>query len=156
MKYQLKNKAQQGFTLIELMIVIAILAILMAIAIPAYQDYTIRAKVGEAVSIAGAAKLAVGEWCQQNPTGTPAFGPASNTGYNFTALSGTEDYVASVTVANACNAGPAITVTSQNTGAGTDPVLIYTGTLTEGTGQMTWNCTSTAGLAAHIPADCRV
>ena len=50
MKYQLKNKAQQGFTLIELMIVIAILAILMAIAIPAYQDYTIRAKRAEGVS----------------------------------------------------------------------------------------------------------
>ena len=45
MKYQLKNRAQQGFTLIELMIVIAILAILMAIAVPAYQDYTIRAKL---------------------------------------------------------------------------------------------------------------
>jgi len=155
MKYQLKNKSQQGFTLIELMIVIAILAILMAIAVPAYQDYTIRAKVSEAASIAGSVKLAVSEWCQTNPTGTPTIGPG-NTGYSFVAGGGAEDYVTGVAVANACNANPAITVTTVNTGAGTDPVLVYTGTLTEGTGQMTWDCTSTAGLAAHIPADCRV
>ncbi len=52
---------QKGFTLIELMIVIAIIGILAAIAIPAYQDYTIRAKVSEGLNLAGAAKLAVAE-----------------------------------------------------------------------------------------------
>ena len=51
-------RKQSGFTLIELMIVIAILAILLAIAIPAYQDYTIRAKVSEAASVAAGAKVA--------------------------------------------------------------------------------------------------
>src|SRR6476659_2279283 len=55
------KKLQQGFTLIELMIVIAILGILMAIAIPAYQDYQVRAKVSEGMNLAGAAKLAVAE-----------------------------------------------------------------------------------------------
>src|SRR6056297_4208667 len=94
-------KQQGGFTLIELMIVIAILAILMAIAIPAYQDYTIRAKVSEAVNIAAAAKTAVSETCQSDisvsPTGT-------TTGYSFTAGSATTDYVASVTIAGTCNA----------------------------------------------------
>jgi type IV pilus assembly protein PilA len=54
-------KMQKGFTLIELMIVIAILGILMAIAIPAYQDYTVRAKVSEGMNLAGGAKLAVAE-----------------------------------------------------------------------------------------------
>ena len=55
------KKFQQGFTLIELMIVIAILGILMAIAIPAYQDYSVRAKVSEGINLAGASKLAVAE-----------------------------------------------------------------------------------------------
>ena len=54
-------KQQKGFTLIELMIVIAIIGILAAIAIPAYQDYTIRSKVSEGLNLAGAAKLAVAE-----------------------------------------------------------------------------------------------
>ena len=54
-------KQQKGFTLIELMIVIAIIGILAAIAIPAYQDYTVRSKVSEGLNLAGAAKLAVSE-----------------------------------------------------------------------------------------------
>ena len=64
--YVVRNS--KGFTLIELMIVIAIIAILLALALPAYQDYTIRAKVSEGLSVAAAAKLAAAETCQSDPT----------------------------------------------------------------------------------------
>ena len=64
MKTQIQ-KAQQGFTLIELMIVVAIIGILAAIAIPAYQDYVTKAKVQEAVSLASPAMTAMGVACSE-------------------------------------------------------------------------------------------
>lgn len=91
------NKLQQGFTLIELMIVVAIIGILAAIAIPAYQDYTIRAQVSEGMSLAAAAKAAVAEdFLNEGAAPTNR----TDAGMTPTATDTQGKYVASVEVAN--------------------------------------------------------
>jgi len=91
------KKVQQGFTLIELMIVVAIIGILAAIAIPAYQDYTIRAQVSEGMNLAAAAKAAVAETYLNRGTA-----PANRTAAGMTAnATDTEGkYVSQIDVAN--------------------------------------------------------
>ena len=146
------KKAQQGFTLIELMIVVAIIGILAAIAIPAYQDYTIRAQVSEGLSVSSGAKLAVAETFNQS--GYPANG-ATNPSYGLagaTSISGNNVSGVAVTTV----AGEAlITVTYQNMGGGLgNPTLILTPDASSG-GSMTWTCSSTTFADKHLPASCR-
>jgi len=142
------KRVSKGFTLIELMIVIAIIAILLALAIPAYQDYTIRSKVTEGLSVAASAKLAAAETCQSDPTTAPG---NNAMGYNFVNTA----YVADVQIGGAdCNAMN-ILVTTQNTGAETDVVLLLNSTYAEQSGRYTWDCVQNAGVPQHVPSTCR-
>ena len=151
------KKVQQGFTLIELMIVVAIIGILAAIAIPAYQDYTIRAQVSEGLNLAAASKAAVTEFFQDQGTW-----PADNNGAGLSAantISG--NYVASVTVGTGV-----ITIAYANTGQqnanaqinGSDLIL----SPISSAGSVDWNCrgggSGTNPLNANpqwLPAACR-
>jgi type IV pilus assembly protein PilA len=145
------KKIQQGFTLIELMIVVAIIGILAAIAIPAYQDYTIRSKVSEGIALASEAKAAVAETAAS--LGGLDQVTAANTGYSFPAA-GTR-YVDSIAITDVTGV---ITVTmggTDGTGATTEPVFTLTPTQATAEEPITWACAVTAGEEKHLPANCR-
>jgi type IV pilus assembly protein PilA len=136
------KSAQKGFTLIELMIVVAIIGILAAIAIPAYSDYTKRAKVSELVTAASACKASVSEFYQSEatlPTDVTEAGCSSNT----------SKYVASLTVATGVITVAVVTTT----GITGNYVLTPTGSTT--TGALDWDCTSSTIDDKFLPANCR-
>ena len=134
------KKIQQGFTLIELMIVIAILGILLAIAIPAYQDYTVRAEAAECLNIMAPVKLGVAEEATQE---------ASVADISFVPTAGATDVCTAPAVTAA---GGAIASTYTNQGDNTKTVT-YTLTPAITNGNVTWSCSSTN--TALAPASCR-
>ena len=154
---------QKGFTLIDLMIVVAIIAILAAIALPAYQDYTKRARVSEAVSLAAGSKTAVAEYYSNEGAW-----PKDNTEAGIHSVS-TEikgKAVESLKVANGV-----ITVTlnekriakgaqlqfTPSAAAGDTPSNIKAGTAKSGVGgSFVWKCSHNAALKAKwVPTECR-
>jgi len=134
------RQLQKGFTLIELMIVVAIIGILAAIAIPAYQDYTIRARNAEVLSLMGSAKTTVSEIIANNG-GTLA----ANNCLGWVAPAATPN-TASIT----CTAATGVIVGTGTARAGGNVITL---TPTAAPGGVRWACTST--IARYSPAECR-
>ena len=143
------NKVQKGFTLIELMIVVAIIGILAAIAIPAYNDFTIRSKVTEVVNMVGVCKTSVAEYYQSKGV-MPA--TALEAGCSSTdSLLAKAPTVAAGVITSSATGSLATQLAANSSGLG----LTYTPKLT--TGSITaWDCfTGTTILPKYLPAVCR-
>jgi Tfp pilus assembly protein PilE len=136
-----------GLTLIELIIVVAMIALVLTMAASGYSTYSIRSKTAASLYIAESIKHSIVFTCQQNAAHTNLSNQAI--GYQFKAT----EYIFNIEIGGICDA-PTITITTQATGAQPGLVLNITGDSSGNTGKITWLCVSD-GLNKYVPEICR-
>jgi type IV pilus assembly protein PilA len=141
-KVSMMRRIQRGFTLIELMLIVAIIAILVAIALPIYRDFTIRTKVSELVLEAGRFRTDVAERAQQDG------GTLASAGVGLTVAP-----IGKISGGSVTNTG-VITISGSVTTIGTDVSITLTPNI-QPSGKIIWICSTGAASWKFVPAECR-
>jgi len=146
----MSGKHTQGFTLIELMVVVAIIGVLLSIALPSYKDYTIRAKVTEGLRLSEGVKYAVSDFCQTLPDGS--FDSITDFGYSAPINSNYVQWLDAASFGGNCDL-PVIGFETVNTGAAVEPIIFLVGSMLDG--RIAWGCFLVEGETRQVPAVCR-